>query len=152
MHFRKMSSVKSVDSFSSYKSLLTARPVVLPPLLLGTARNRYLGVRTKSEAVASIRQRTDFRLYHLWNPQLVVEKDDQLPLTIVYKSSQGVIFHWPIKTIGHIDKFNKFMVDFYFVETHGPTFKDLTNLVDCYETKQYCDSGEVDVFRCNKTD
>ncbi|CAD5226590.1 unnamed protein product [Bursaphelenchus xylophilus] len=138
------------SSFYSSSEIQRSRPKVLPPTLTGNATRKYVGVRTNSEATHCLNHRTDFRLYHLWDQEKQTKLHEQLPLTVVYQSSRGIFFHWPIRTYGHFDERQKFLVDFYFIEDGGPSFKNLNNLIECYETKQYKDNGEIDVFRCVK--
>lgn len=97
-------STQSINFSSLSLEHYPERPNVEPPVLTGATKRRYLGVLTMKEATNWLKQHTDFRFYHLWNPEQFLRIDDQLPLTVAYRSSQGHIFHWPVRTVGHFEE------------------------------------------------
>ncbi|EFO26327.1 hypothetical protein LOAG_02151, partial [Loa loa] len=128
------------------------RPQVVPPTLNEFTKWRYIGVRTKQEAESFVYYPTEFRLYHQWDNSIKLDDTDRLPLTVVYRSSAGDLFHWLVRTMGEIIENNstkqkEYKIRSYYIEHGGPTLSTLNELIRCYENRTYNRHGHIDVFR-----
>ncbi|KAJ1347519.1 hypothetical protein KIN20_002593 [Parelaphostrongylus tenuis] len=66
--------------------------------LNGLARSVYIGVCNFAKAEEQVKKRADFRIYHqLSHRPLLDDLEQELPLIIVYKTSNGSFRHYPIR-------------------------------------------------------
>ncbi|KAH7730475.1 hypothetical protein AAVH_01523 [Aphelenchoides avenae] len=143
---RSETAVKELRQSSRNVSELDAgRPTVQRPLLGPETQHFYIGALTRAEAEDAVKRRTTFRLYHQWDPSVTVL--ERLPLTIIYRSSRGKHYHFLVRSEGKVDQARGgYVPATYFVETGGPQFTHIRDLVVRYSNNTYIRGDDMDSF------